>query len=429
MLFLSFVLFFLPIFNQMEINRLTMPRFSLPSYSTTGTKIKSAPQEVRTLIFDRQDVSNKEITKVKSQIIKKAKVIEVAHQTQTSLDKKWFSPDPSSLTAEERQIVASFGNELPKGVEYQGGVCDYDRVNGLNVSVDVANIMREREGAELYGTITEEAVHAGQKARGEVYDSEDGIGGRSEGLAEFANKTASSAWDLENKITGISNESNSLQMDNWRTDNSSSETMLIGLGKAENAQDVQPEVIVSEGTRFSQPGDVGHDPIIHKLNVYDYDKIEDYLADKEEQKKLESMGYDVDVLKEINNNDDFDFELTFEARSSKSPNKGTILGETEKWAEIGDEGFTPKYRFSIKDIGSELPEYTMPDGTIRSYIKFHPDVSTSTGCATFVDLFYNQDNIEIGNNRIIEFIPSSIDQEENTYILIPAIEKESKIKE
>ena len=27
MLFLSFVLFFLPIFNQMEINRLTMPRF------------------------------------------------------------------------------------------------------------------------------------------------------------------------------------------------------------------------------------------------------------------------------------------------------------------------------------------------------------------------------------------------------------------
>ena len=65
-----------------------------------------------------------------------------------------------------------------------------------------------------------------------------------------------------------------MQMDNWRTDNSSSETMLIGLGKAENAQDVQPEVIVSEGTRFSQPGDVGHDPIIHKLNVYDYDKIE-----------------------------------------------------------------------------------------------------------------------------------------------------------
>ena len=37
MLFLSFVLF-LPIFNQMEINRLTMPRFSLPSF-LTGTKI------------------------------------------------------------------------------------------------------------------------------------------------------------------------------------------------------------------------------------------------------------------------------------------------------------------------------------------------------------------------------------------------------
>ena len=283
----------------MEINRLTMPRFSLPSYSIIETKIKSAPQEMRTLIFDRQDFSNKEFTEVKNLAIKKAKVIEVAPQTQTQtiVDKKGFSPDPSSLTAEERQIVASFGNELPKGVEYQGGVCDYGRVAGLNVSEDVANIMREREGAEegdlylyegdeltaenefdkkgiskkqakayhdadnsdiainvdktdltkgaeLYGTITEEAVHAGQKARGEVYDSEDGIGGRSEGLAEFANKTASSAWDLENKIAGISNESNSLQMDNWRTDNSSSETMLIGLGKAENAQDVQPEVIV-----------------------------------------------------------------------------------------------------------------------------------------------------------------------------------------
>ena len=95
-------------------------------------------------------------------------------------------------------------------------------------------------------------------------------------------------------------------------------------------------LIVSEGTRFSQPGDRS-DPIIHKLNVYDYDKIEDYLADKEEQKKLESMGYDVDVLKEINNNDDFDFELTFEARSSKSPNKGTILGETEKWAQLNSK--------------------------------------------------------------------------------------------
>ncbi len=106
MLFISLALFFLPIFNQMEINRLTMPRFSLPSYSIIETKIKSTPQEMRTLIFDRQDFSNKEITKVTSQIIKKAKVIEVAHQTQTSLDKKWFSPDPSSLTAEERQIVA-----------------------------------------------------------------------------------------------------------------------------------------------------------------------------------------------------------------------------------------------------------------------------------------------------------------------------------
>ena len=41
-----------------------------------------------------------------------------------------------------------------------------------------------------------------------MYDSEEGIGGRSEGLAEFANKTASSAWELENKIAGISNESN-----------------------------------------------------------------------------------------------------------------------------------------------------------------------------------------------------------------------------
>ena len=34
MLFISLSLFFLPIFNQMESNRLIMPRFSLPSYST-----------------------------------------------------------------------------------------------------------------------------------------------------------------------------------------------------------------------------------------------------------------------------------------------------------------------------------------------------------------------------------------------------------
>ena len=113
------------------------------------------------------------------------------------------------------------------------------------------------KGAELYGTITEEAVHAGQKARGEVYDSEDGIGGRSEGLAEFANKTASSAWELENKIAGISNESNSLQMDNWRTDNSSSETMLIGLGKADNAQDLQPDIYLfgNDNLRIPFPGE------------------------------------------------------------------------------------------------------------------------------------------------------------------------------
>ena len=65
MLFISLSLFFLPIFNQMEINRLTMPRFSLPSYSIIETKIKSAPQEMRTLIFDRQDFSNKEFTEVK----------------------------------------------------------------------------------------------------------------------------------------------------------------------------------------------------------------------------------------------------------------------------------------------------------------------------------------------------------------------------
>ncbi len=179
MLFLSLALFFLPIFNQMEINRLTTPRFSLSSYSTKGTKIKSAPQEMRTLIFDRQDVSNKEITKVKSQIIKKAKVIEVAHQTQTSLDKKWFSPDPSSLTAEERQIVASFGNELPKGVEYQGGVCDYGRVNGLNVSEDVDFRVFTKEGrqewkvekkqeVENFKNMGDNVVLAGQRV-GETY--------------------------------------------------------------------------------------------------------------------------------------------------------------------------------------------------------------------------------------------------------------------
>ena len=113
--------------------------------------------------------------------------------------------DPSSLTAEERQIIASFGNELPKGVDVSRWSVKIMKLMPLNVSVAVANIMREGRGSRtLLGTITEEAVHAGQKARGEVYDSEDGIGGRSEGLAEFANKTASSAWDLENKITGIS---------------------------------------------------------------------------------------------------------------------------------------------------------------------------------------------------------------------------------
>ena len=191
--------------------------------------------------------------------------------------------------AEEGDLYLYEGDELTaenefdkKGISKKQAKAYHDADNSdIAINVDKTDLTK---GSELYGTITEEAVHAGQKARGEVYDSEEGIGGRSEGLAEFANKTASSAWELENKIAGISNESNSLQMDNWRTDNSSSETMLIGLGKAENAQDVQPEVIVSEGTRFSQPGDVGHDPIIHKLNVYDYDKIEDYLADKESKK-------------------------------------------------------------------------------------------------------------------------------------------------
>ena len=175
--------------------------------------------------------------------------------------------------AEEGDLYLYEGDELTaenefdkKGISKKQAKAYHDADNSdIAINVDKTDLTK---GSELYGTITEEAVHAGQKARGEVYDSEEGIGGRSEGLAEFANKTASSAWELENKIAGISNESNSLQMDNWRTDNSSSETMLIGLGKAENAQDVQPEVIVSEGTRFSQPGDVGHDPIIHKLNVY-----------------------------------------------------------------------------------------------------------------------------------------------------------------
>ncbi len=164
--------------------------------------------------------------------------------------------------AEEGDLYLYEGDELTaenefdkKGISKKQAKAYHDADNSdIAINVDKTDLTK---GAELYGTITEEAVHAGQKARGEVYDSEDGIGGRSEGLAEFANKTASSAWDLENKIAGISNESNSLQMDNWRTDNSSSETMLIGLGKAENAQDVQPDIYLfgNDNLRIPFPGE------------------------------------------------------------------------------------------------------------------------------------------------------------------------------
>ncbi len=199
--------------------------------------------------------------------------------------------------AEEGDLYLYEGDELTaenefdkKGISKKQAKAYHDADNSdIAINVDKTDLTK---GAELYGTITEEAVHAGQKARGEVYDSEDGIGGRSEGLAEFANKTASSAWELENKIAGISNESNSLQMDNWRTDNSSSETMLIGLGKAENAQDVQPEVLdVTRGLNI---------PVVKKFVNHGFlvvvpDNPEDFTGDKFGALGLENLPAMQDV--------------------------------------------------------------------------------------------------------------------------------------
>jgi RHS repeat-associated protein len=173
------------------------------------------------------------------------------------------------------------------------------------------------------------------------------------------------------------------------------------------------DVAVPVSYRMSNSGDRPSKPsyAIFKFGVYNYNNPSEML-------QAAVLGTLTKPIGEI--------ELTFDARMvpKTGVNKGTILGNKPKWAEMQNRpllyGTKPKHSISITDEGKGAVDFFTVEGTgaKRTEIRTHwGGPNASTGCATSPCTSYDKNTFE---NILKEQIPSLNSKDERTYILIPA---------